>query len=105
MEKTTNPVSLAVIVALFLLSVAVVIVSLSKKDSDTSTSVEEIAEKATLPDEVGEESLSKYFESVGSSSGSGSQNIYLETDPFKEACLSDGTGKEPYVVSGTVCYY
>jgi hypothetical protein len=105
MEKTANPVPVIVIFVLFLLSVAVVIISLSNKKSDIGTSVEESTQNVTASGEGNEESLSKYFENLGSSGGAGSQSIYLETDPFKEVCLNDGTSKQPYVVSGTVCYY
>jgi len=103
--KIENPGLLIIMLLLFCLSFGLISYGILKirntSSVETSKSASEIAKKS---DQDGE-SLSKYFEGKQDiSSDSGTNDYYLQTDPFKDTCSTGGGGNTPFVVSGTVCY-
>lgn len=103
-KQVDNPIMLGILLFLFLVSALFIIFNIKRSSTENSASVEE-NQNNQAKNEIQSDSLQEYFGSTPSSDSANetSDNIYLQTDPFRESCANSGAGENPSITFGTVC--
>ena len=103
--KIENPNLFTAVLILLILSVGLLIFGLTRNNSSGKEGNDRITSTIKNQEVTEDESIFKYFEDTNLSSGeNGSDDFYLETDPFKDTCAETSGDGKPAITFGTVCY-
>jgi len=103
--KIENPKLLVLLSLFFVLSILLTAFGINRVRQNLSIEKDIRPQQLKESDEESEESLSEFFENAKfSSEEGGTDEYFLEKDPFKDIC-AEGSGDGQVSISfGTVCY-